>query len=67
MNLSTIPERKVLVLPMRSDAVKVHCRKPGCTFVASARTEGRAVSMLAAHIATAHWPVGVVKPSQGAA
>lgn len=35
-------------------AFRMHCPRPGCQFVASSRTDGRAVRMLSAHLVAAH-------------
>lgn len=37
----------------------IHCPRERCTFVGSARTDGRAVSALCNHLVNAHmWPKG---------
>lgn len=35
-------------------AVVMHCPRPGCTYAATARSEGRATRSLAAHLVAAH-------------
>jgi hypothetical protein len=32
----------------------IHCRQPGCGFASTARSEGRSIRALAAHICNAH-------------
>lgn len=67
MDINRVTETRGTVIPFpRTEAVKVHCRQPGCPFVASARTEGRAIKALAGHICAAHWPTWNKQP-KGAA
>jgi hypothetical protein len=47
---------RVIPMPLRSDAVRIHCRQTGCRFVATARTEGQAVRAIGQHIVAAHYP-----------
>lgn len=42
------------LLPLMRKAVIVGCIRPGCTYTASALSEGRAIRSLAAHIVKAH-------------
>ena len=37
---------------------RIHCPRPGCTFVGSARTDGGAVRSLAGHLVSAHMQRG---------
>jgi hypothetical protein len=47
---------RVIPMPIRGDAVRIHCRQHGCKYVATARTEGQAVRAIGQHIVCAHYP-----------
>jgi hypothetical protein len=53
---SVTQSAKVIPMPLRRDAVRIHCRQTGCRFVATARTEGQAVRAIGQHIVIAHYP-----------